>query len=296
MVERFDPELNYTWSDRTRADMEPNKEGDYVRYQNYEALQAENGRLREALRETEWLPGRGGVEFCICCDNIKEKGHAPDCLVGQALSPAPEKAGGKAPTTEGETCQACGRCYDTVWRAPDPLWARVSGKGEAGKLCPRCFDEKARTQGIALYWECAQGRYPTDSPKCTCPKCDPLSVDQFYKDDPTPEEMQAELDSKGVRTLEGPGPEGIRCEPGEDDNLSSLFAFGSEVAKKAGLTPEDSGRMLKQVRAQEAVVEAAKTIARNCDCQQQACPDTMVGQCLMRLIGAVKRLEEVTTP
>ena len=108
-------------------------------------------------------------------------------------SPAPEEP------SEGERCQACGRRYDTVWRAPDSLWARVSG--EAGTLCPKCFDEKARALGISLYWECAEGEYPSV----------PVSVDQFYEDDPTPAEMQADLDAAGVRTTEGPEPEGEPC-------------------------------------------------------------------------------------
>jgi len=62
----------------------------------------------------------------------------------------------------GEKCQCCGERYLTVYRLPDTIWDSIIGhKTRAGLLCPVCADEKAREAGITLYWEAAQGEFPT---------------------------------------------------------------------------------------------------------------------------------------
>ena len=59
------------------------------------------------------------------------------------------------PGAKGERCQDCGRRYSEVWRAPDALWANVTGRDDGGGLrCMPCFAAKARERGISLYWEC----------------------------------------------------------------------------------------------------------------------------------------------
>lgn len=63
---------------------------------------------------------------------------------------------------EMEHCQKCGIPYETVWRAPDNLWGKVTGHNDGGGLlCIQCFDKMAREQGIFLYWECESRRFPT---------------------------------------------------------------------------------------------------------------------------------------
>jgi len=61
-----------------------------------------------------------------------------------------------------EQCQNYGKLYSTVWRAPDRLWTRITGKKQNGLLCPSCFDKLAHDLGIELYWECAENGYPTE--------------------------------------------------------------------------------------------------------------------------------------
>lgn len=67
--------------------------------------------------------------------------------------------------------EQCGRCFsrfDTVYILPDDIWLVVSGKvGEAEHLCPKCADELARENGIALYWTAAVNEYPAPPPKET---------------------------------------------------------------------------------------------------------------------------------
>lgn len=63
---------------------------------------------------------------------------------------------------EGERCQRCHELYDFVWYAPDELWERVTGITDgSGLFCPGCFDLMAAEKGIMLYWECAEGAFPT---------------------------------------------------------------------------------------------------------------------------------------
>ena len=62
--------------------------------------------------------------------------------------------------TIGEKCQICGKHYLAVWRAPDEIWEKLSGKGEGGLLCPPCFEKLAQVAGHTLYWSCQLDRYP----------------------------------------------------------------------------------------------------------------------------------------
>ena len=83
--------------------------------------------------------------------------HGPGCeqLVGASdCSCAAPAAPEVDPRDEGERCQRCGRRYTEVWRAPDVLWANVTGRDDGGGLrCMPCFASEAVTRGIALYWE-----------------------------------------------------------------------------------------------------------------------------------------------
>ena len=54
---------------------------------------------------------------------------------------------------EGERCQTCGRSYEVVWAAPNPLWNDLMG-GSEGMLCPDCFSMKASAAGYAPFWVC----------------------------------------------------------------------------------------------------------------------------------------------
>jgi len=63
---------------------------------------------------------------------------------------------------KGELCRFCDKRYLTVWRAPDYLWEKMTGiKNGSGLMCPKCFDELARKEGIELYWECREDEFPT---------------------------------------------------------------------------------------------------------------------------------------
>ena len=62
----------------------------------------------------------------------------------------------------GEKCMNCGLRYSTIYRVPDDIWERITGRSDgSGLLCPRCCDALARDKGIILYWEAAEGEYPT---------------------------------------------------------------------------------------------------------------------------------------
>jgi hypothetical protein len=53
----------------------------------------------------------------------------------------------------GEFCNDCGVRQQLVWRAPDPLWKRVSGSRDGeGILCPNCFTKRAVWLDIWLRW------------------------------------------------------------------------------------------------------------------------------------------------
>ena len=58
-------------------------------------------------------------------------------------------------------CQMCGEPYGATWRVDDAMWRRVAGSWDY--LCPLCFDEAARRQGIELHWACKAEAYPLDS-------------------------------------------------------------------------------------------------------------------------------------
>ena len=54
-----------------------------------------------------------------------------------------------------ETCQICGKQYDTVYRVPDEVWEIIkpAGKPEgAGLLCLPCAFKQAKAHGIELEW------------------------------------------------------------------------------------------------------------------------------------------------
>ena len=49
-----------------------------------------------------------------------------------------------------DICTDCGG-PNVVWHAPNDLWNRVMG-GEGGILCPRCFIQRAKADGINEVW------------------------------------------------------------------------------------------------------------------------------------------------
>lgn len=53
-----------------------------------------------------------------------------------------------------ETCLRCDREQPIVWEAGPGLWAMVADfdPPERGVLCPECFDDLAREQGLGLRW------------------------------------------------------------------------------------------------------------------------------------------------
>jgi hypothetical protein len=57
---------------------------------------------------------------------------------------------------DSEVCHECGRPVmrgiASWWHAPDELWLRVGGQ-ERGILCPACFSERARNEGLLVYYE-----------------------------------------------------------------------------------------------------------------------------------------------
>jgi hypothetical protein len=65
--------------------------------------------------------------------------------------------------SHSERCHSCGRTYsETVWRADDELWRKVSGG--FGLLCPRCFDDRAKQLGLMLTWKPEVFRTRVDTP------------------------------------------------------------------------------------------------------------------------------------
>jgi len=74
-----------------------------------------------------------------------------------------------------ETCQACRKSYETVYRVPADVWEKIKPGGKpagAGLLCPLCADIRAREAGIDLFWEArltpsldeVQEEYTNDGP------------------------------------------------------------------------------------------------------------------------------------
>jgi hypothetical protein len=53
------------------------------------AVQQENAKLREALKEAQWVEfvdsDHGSIWFCHDCRNDKKYGHHPECLIAAAL-------------------------------------------------------------------------------------------------------------------------------------------------------------------------------------------------------------------
>lgn len=66
---------------------------------------------------------------------------------------------------QGERCQFCGKIYLTVYRIPDGIWEKIKPKGKtkgAGLACIECADMAAKLEGMSLYWEAADGHFPTE--------------------------------------------------------------------------------------------------------------------------------------
>ena len=60
-----------------------------------------------------------------------------------------------------ESCDFCGKDYDTVYTVSDKLWEQITGiNNGSGLFCPICFDKMARQKGIELYWKAKEGEYP----------------------------------------------------------------------------------------------------------------------------------------
>lgn len=66
---------------------------------------------------------------------------------------------------ETEICNDCGRPVArwivAWWRADDALWDRLVGDPNV-VLCPRCFGEIAREQGVPIRWEAVDDRVTTE--------------------------------------------------------------------------------------------------------------------------------------
>jgi hypothetical protein len=52
-----------------------------------------------------------------------------------------------------EFCHRCGRRVHEVWHGSDALWNAITGMGEGGVRCVRCFDRECRDRGVLLMWE-----------------------------------------------------------------------------------------------------------------------------------------------
>src|SRR5690606_7471517 len=78
------------------------------------------------------------------------------------------------PMTEdvaGEQCHDCGGFYQTVYRVPDDVWAKIAPDKAAlgehtehrygGLLCLPCADRRAREKGIRLYFDASVGDWRT---------------------------------------------------------------------------------------------------------------------------------------
>lgn len=44
---------------------------------------------RKALQQIQWSGGYGETSMCPLCDQVPERGHAPDCHIGMALEQKP---------------------------------------------------------------------------------------------------------------------------------------------------------------------------------------------------------------
>ena len=80
--------------------------------------------------------------------------------------PAREGSNEMSDQTEGERCSACGRPYLTIYRVPDDIWAKVTGRTDGGGTwCPTCFEFVATEKGYSLYWEARHGEFPLEAVK-----------------------------------------------------------------------------------------------------------------------------------
>lgn len=54
---------------------------------------------------------------------------------------------------ETEICGICGGAVEVVWWCDDvELWSRLTGWGEGGVACVRCFDRLAERERLILQW------------------------------------------------------------------------------------------------------------------------------------------------
>lgn len=65
----------------------PCVDGGWVKYSDYQSLELENKRLREALEKSQFGScdgcGRGG--YCTECQECESDGHKNGCYIGEAL-------------------------------------------------------------------------------------------------------------------------------------------------------------------------------------------------------------------
>ena len=62
----------------------------------YEALEAQNALLLEALRAVEWgSTDEYGEMRCGACKNLRAYGHTPTCIVGKALASSTKEVNSK---------------------------------------------------------------------------------------------------------------------------------------------------------------------------------------------------------
>jgi hypothetical protein len=62
----------------------------------------------------------------------------------------------------GEKCQSCNKFYEIIYRIPNNLWKKISGKKDgSGLLCIECLDKIARKKGMYLYWVGTIKKFPT---------------------------------------------------------------------------------------------------------------------------------------
>jgi len=142
------------------------------------AVKARETKLVGLLREGVGWVKRGGTEGNAGwleranAASESQAGSLRDARGGRPARPnvpASEPVGEEgtlSDQTEGERCNACGRRYLTVYRVPDDLWAKVTGRTDGGGTwCPACFEFIAKEKRYSLYWEARHGEFPLEAVK-----------------------------------------------------------------------------------------------------------------------------------